>query len=39
MEFVIALVVILIVILVPCIKVVPQAEAFVVERLGACQGI
>ena len=39
MGLIIALVAVLLVVVVPCIKVVPQAEAFVVERLGACQGI
>ena len=34
MEVVIGLVVILIVVLASCIKIVPQAQAFVVERLG-----
>lgn len=34
----IALVVIILLILVSCLKVVPQAQAFVVERLGAYQG-
>ena len=39
MEFVIiAIIVLLIVILVSCIKVVPQAQAYIVERLGAYQG-
>ena len=35
----IALVVIVLIVLVSCIKIVPQAQAFVVERLGACQAI
>ena len=39
MEFIIiAIIVLLIVILVSCIKVVPQAQAYIVERLGAYQG-
>lgn len=39
MEFiVIALIVLLLVILVSCIKIVPQAQAYVMERLGAYQG-
>ena len=39
MEFVIiALIVLLLLILVSCIKIVPQAQAYVVERLGAYQG-
>ncbi len=39
MEFlIIAIIVLLIIILVSCIKVVPQAQAYVVERLGAYQG-
>lgn len=39
MEFVIiAIIVLLIIILISCIKVVPQAQAFIVERLGAYQG-
>ena len=37
MEVVIGLVVILIVVLASCIKIVPQAQAFVVERLGGYQ--
>ena len=37
MEVLIGLVVILIVVLVSCIKIVPQAQAFVVERLGGYQ--
>ncbi len=36
---IIILAIIFILILVSCVKVVPQAEAFVVERLGACQDI
>ena len=36
---VIVLVVIVLCVLISCIRVVPQAEAFVVERLGACQDI
>ena len=35
----IVLVVIVLCVLISCIRVVPQAEAFVVERLGACQDI
>ncbi len=35
--FIIALVVIIILVIVSCIKIVPQAQAFVVERLGAYQ--
>ena len=35
---VIVLVVIIVAIVVSCIKIVPQANAFVVERLGAYQG-
>ena len=39
MEFIIiALIVLLLLILVSCIKIVPQAQAYVVERLGAYQG-
>ena len=39
MEFVIiAIIVLLILILVSCIKIVPQAQAYIVERLGAYQG-
>ncbi len=39
MEYIIiALVVLVLVIIVSCIKIVPQAQAFVVERLGAYQG-
>ena len=34
----IALVVIVLLVLVSCLKVVPQAQAYVVERLGAYQG-
>lgn len=38
-EFIIiALIVLLLVILISCIKIVPQAQAYVVERLGAYQG-
>ena len=33
-----ALVVIAILIIISCIKIVPQAQAFVIERLGAYQG-
>ena len=36
---IIILAIIFILVLVSCVKVVPQAEAFVVERLGACQDI
>ena len=36
---IIALVVIVLIVLISCIKIVPQAQAFVVERLGACQAI
>ena len=36
---IIALIVIALVVLVSCIKIVPQAQAYVVERLGACQAI
>ena len=35
----IVLVIIVLCVLISCIRVVPQAEAFVVERLGACQDI
>ncbi len=35
---IIALIVLLLVILISCIKIVPQAQAYVVERLGAYQG-
>ena len=35
---VIALIIILILIIISCIKIVPQAQAFVIERLGAYQG-
>ena len=35
----IVLIVIVLCVLISCIRVVPQAEAFVVERLGACQDI
>ncbi len=39
MEFlIIAIIVIILLILVSCIKIVPQAQAYVVERLGAYQG-
>ena len=39
LEFlIIAIIVLLIIVLVSCIKVVPQAQAYVVERLGAYQG-
>ncbi len=39
MEFlVIALIVVLLLIIISCIKIVPQAQAYVVERLGAYQG-
>ena len=33
-----ALAVILVLIIISCIKIVPQAQAFVIERLGAYQG-
>ena len=36
---IVALLVILLIIFVSCVKIVPQAEAYVVERLGAFQGI
>lgn len=36
---IIPLLIIFLIVLVSCIKIVPQAEAYVVERLGACQGI
>lgn len=36
---VIVLVVVVLCVIVSCIRVVPQAEAYVVERLGACQDI
>ena len=35
---VVALIVIVLIILVSCIKIVPQAQAYVIERLGAYQG-
>ena len=35
---IIAIVVVLLLILVSCIKIVPQAQAYVMERLGAYQG-
>ncbi len=35
---VVALIVIILAILVSCLKVVPQAQAYIVERLGAYQG-
>ena len=39
LEFlIIAIIVLLIIVLVSCIKVVPQAQAYIVERLGAYQG-
>ena len=38
MIILIVLVVLILLILVSCIKIVPQAQAFVVERLGAYQG-
>lgn len=37
--FVSVLLVIILIIVVSCIKIVPQAQAYVVERLGACQAI
>ena len=36
--FVIILLILLIAIFVPCITIVPQAKAYVIERLGAYQG-
>ena len=36
--FIIILLVLLIAIFVPCITIVPQAKAYVIERLGAYQG-
>ena len=38
MEFLIAVVVIMAIILLSCINVVPQARAYVIERLGGYQG-
>ncbi|MCR5478036.1 MAG: paraslipin [Lachnospiraceae bacterium] len=38
MPFIAALIVIVLVVFVSCIKIVPQAQAFVIERLGAYQG-
>lgn len=38
MEFLIPIIIILLIILASCVKIVPQAHAYVVERLGAYQG-